>query len=197
MFRIKTIARTLPLLPLVAVAACASLDSVSPDGPATSAIAVCGGGLDRQVTAKVEAEYQNLRGSAIADVRKRISAILNTDDASAEKYRAYLECVVKTHERLLEAHACPLRCQSLKDSCQAETKRRFDLCISQEIKGCVSHCKQFRIWSTAECVADKCNWASMSRKAKDFHTQRCRLKRSYIDHVAECESTYNDCRAEC
>ena len=195
MFRIESIARTILLLPLVGVAACASLDSVSPD--ATSAIAVCGGGLDRQVTAKVEAAYENLRGSAIAEVRERIGGILNTDNASAEKYRAYLECVVEVHERYLDMRACPLRCQSLNESCESETKRRFDRCIAQEIKGCISHCKQFRIWSTAECVANMCNWASMSKEAKDFHTQRCELREGYIDNVAECSSTYGECLAEC
>ena len=197
MFRINYIARILSLLPLVTLVACASWNSTSPDIHATSAIAICGGGLDHKLTAKLQAEYEHLRGSGSAEVRERIGTILNANKVPAEKYGAYLECVIEVHSRYFEVSACKLRCQSLDDSCQAETKRRFDLCISDEIKGCVSHCKQFRIWSNSECIVDMCNWASMSQESKDFHTQRCTRKRSYINQVAECSSAYGDCIAEC
>jgi len=168
-----------------------------PNLAVSSAIAACGAGLDRQLTARVEAEYEDLRASALAEVRSRISSVLDPNDASPEKYRHYLDCVLKIHEDYLNKQTCNTRCSSANDACQAETNRLFDLCISKSMRGCVNHCKQFDIWSEAECMTEMCNWASMSQEAKDFYAQSCELTENYIDQVAHCSSAYGQCLAEC
>ena len=204
MNRTRTIVRTCSLLTVLMLVGCARPSLLSSDPGSTSAIAMCGGGLDDGVTAAVEAEFERLSVRGITEFRRSVKAILNANDVSNEKYDRYIKCVLEIHRVRLEvesdhkeAEACKDRCTSLDDSCQANNRKMFDVCISRELKGCIRHCKQIGLWPASECHARMCDWSSMSERAKEFHTQRCKLKEEYLEHTAECGSSYGQCVAAC
>ena len=141
MNRTRTIVRTCSLLTVLMLVACARPSPLSSDPGSTSTIAMCGGGLDDGVTAAVEAEFERLSVRGITEFRRSVKAILNANDVSNEKYDRYIKCVLEIHRVRLEvesdhkeAEACKDRCTSLNDSCQANNRKMFDVCISRELK---------------------------------------------------------------
>ena len=186
--------------PAVALATALVLGACAPAGTAvvdqavSSTIAVCGAGLDQQTRLRIETAYEeNLRFSAMVDVAAAIRAMLDPNVGDPAKYEAYLNCVERIHERT----ACRRSCDALHASCKAETRKVFDLCIADEIDGCIDHCQTFGLWSKAECVTDLCNWDSMSEEARGFHHQRCSHRRGYIRQQAECGADLGECLADC
>ena len=133
MNRTRTIVRTCSLLTVLMLVACARPSPLSSDPGSTSAIAMCGGGLDDGVTAAVEAEFERLSVRGITEFRRSVKAILNANDVSNEKYDRYIKCVLEIHRVRLEvesdhkeAEACKDRCTSLNDSCQANNRKTVE-----------------------------------------------------------------------
>lgn len=164
-----------------------------------SAIAVCGGGLSSGVSAKIEAEYDKLKGGVDAGFVRYVKAVLDANGATQEKYDAYIKCVLEIDKRQRSERVynlCIDRCDANSGSCERTITTAFNACIEDQMDGCLRDCRR-RGFSRDECYAELCSWSDLDKKAKAYYTGICERSAHYRTQVSLCIDEAKTCRDSC
>lgn len=199
------VARVAILCSLVLMTGCVRHPSLLEEVNEPSAIGQCGGGIKSGATAGIEAEYKKLElaGGIDANFERYVKSVLDANGVSDEKYNSYIACILIIDERrrsekasMLQREMCTGACNNDKNSCDAESRQYFDLCIKDEMEGCYDDCRSHGI-SHNRCLGQHCAWTELPQWAKDFHINRCNRTDAYQEQITGCVVTNNTCRNEC
>ena len=136
------------ILPLFLLISCTPHKSYSEPSQMTntlSSLAGCGAGIDRQITAKLEAEYKEIlmSGNIGFNFENNIKAVFDAKGASEEKYKLYLECFQKIDERNRQTYLtqqCLNTCDQIDKSDFNKQTIKYEQCISKGQSSCLVQC---------------------------------------------------------
>ena len=168
-------------------------------GAAASSIAVCGAGLEKGVSAQIEAEYSKSGGKLSAGFQDfvRTAIFSRADIASADKqkiYDKYIDCVLEIDKRnRVSANSCVGKCDLIQASCIREHDRALGTCIERMRYACINVCTQNYRNTLKRCVQSFCDPGSPINVSQ-WSEHQCRLYRTRRDG---CEGELRSCVSEC
>lgn len=171
---------------------CAPISSTIPASP----IAGCGGGIERSITANIEAEYSkaSLSGKVDAGFVDTIRAAFDAKGASEDKFNAYLACFQNVDARVREdarRTQCLAGCDSSQLQCMTDQKSEYDQCIRKGQSNCMIQC-----YTVFNLSKSQCNENCRADKPHNIGT----WERNYSCQTpsgARCTPSVSNCRAEC
>lgn len=156
-----------------------------------SGLAGCGGGVERKISAKLEADYNQLlmSGKIGTNFEDIIRTVFDTNGASDEKYQKYLSCFQTIDERNRQDYKrqqCLNSCEQTEKNILNQKTVEYEQCISKGHGRCYSEC------------------ATVWKLSKKQCTENCRMDNSH--NIANWERRYScqrpslntgSCRMDC
>lgn len=176
----------------ILLASCVTTTSPEPE----SAIAGCGGGIERSITAKVEAEYAKVSKSGKLDAgfADTIRAVFDAKGASEEKYKQYLACFQNIDSRVradAKRTQCLAGCDAAQTQCMTDQKTEYDQCIRKGQASCMLQCAVVFNLSKSQCN-ENC------RSDKPHNIGNWEKNHSCLPATgSRCTPSVSSCRAEC
>lgn len=183
--------------------ACAGPNISVKNEKTASAIGICGGGIDDGIKANIEAEYVKLKGRVDASFSRYVKTIFNANDVSDEKYKQYIACVLEMDRRQRADTArteggliCSERCKFIRISCNSRSQSVHSECIADQINGCLEDCDSRGI-GYDQCRGRFCAWTKMGEEGRSFYTDRCNRNTEYLQQIAACSKSFEQCLSSC
>lgn len=180
------------LFSLALLVSCATTEGEKTESP----IAGCGAGIERSITAKIEANYAKATTSGKLDAGfvDTIRPIFDANGASAEKQQQYLVCFQEIDSRIRAGQKrtqCLAGCDSDQAQCLSDQKTAYDQCIRKGQASCMLQCATVHQLSKSECT-ENC------RDDKPYNIGAWEKNHACIAvSAANCSPTKSSCRSLC
>lgn len=177
---------------LLALAACVSIS----DSGAQSALAGCGGGENRSITAKIEANYAEAIKSGKVDVgfADEIKAAFDAAKAPKDKYDSYLSCFQIVDERVRKDQQrlqCNSACDSNQNQCLLDQRGGYDQCLRKGQASCMIQCATRFGLSKSQCT-ENCRSDKPSNIGAWETNHNCATPAA-----SQCTPTISSCKVAC
>lgn len=160
----------------------------------TSGIAICGGGIDRGVSATLEAEYEKQKGNIDAGFKQYVYAVLDANGASEQKYERYINCVLEVDQRerkTKDKSMCIDSCEKSRNLCMSDNKATYNQCIRKGQSSCLVQCATVFGLSKSQCL-DNCDMTKTHNIGQWEKNHECISATNN-----QCDISYNSCTSTC
>ena len=162
----------------------------------TSGISICGGGLDKGLSATIEAEYkkQKLKGNIDAGFKQYVHAVLDANGASEEKYERYINCVLEVDGRERKSKdksMCINSCDKNRTFCISDNEATYNQCIRKGQSSCMVQCATVFGLSKSQCV-ENCDMNKSHNIGQWEKNHGCISATNN-----QCDISYNSCTSTC
>lgn len=177
---------------LLVLAACVNISEPSPQ----SALAGCGGGTDRAITARIEANYAEAIKSGKLDFgfADKVKAAFDAAAAPKEKYDSYLACFQVVDARVrkdLQRSQCSSACDANQTQCLTDQKSVYEQCLRKGQASCMIQCATKFNLSKNQCT-ENC------RPDKPYNIGAWESNHGCLTPSASlCVPTITSCKAAC
>lgn len=183
------------LLSTLVVCTLAACVNVTESGP-QSALAGCGGGIDRSITARIEANYAEAIKSGKLDFgfADKIKAAFDATAAPKDKYDSYLACFQNVDARVrkdLQRTQCNSACDSNQTQCLGDQKGVYDQCLRKGQASCMVQCATVYNLSKSQCT-ENCRADKAHKIGAWEANHKCTIPAASL-----CIPTISSCKAAC
>ena len=179
----------------ILLVSCGSIDVKDNDNKLlTSGISICGGGLDKGVSATIEAEYEKQKGNIDAGFKQYVHAVLDANGASEQKYERYINCVLEVDGRERKSKdksMCRSSCDKNRTLCINDNKSTYNQCIRKGQSSCMVQCATVYGLSKSQCLSN----CDMNKSHNIGQWEKNHGCISATNN--QCDISYNSCTTTC